>query len=228
MMMVFFRQEQKKWWTPVIWNYLLFDIAMEDCPVINKTYIIYIYDLPIKICKMVIFHYHWLVLQPIGVLGIPGRWWWPGILALTMEWPPCSTSICVIFWGVNPHFCGWMMLDVSMVYLSKKKIGLSNHHFFGLWRGPLKSEQNLFKLAIKMVPGHGRRSILKSARPVPVRIPSWSATSLCLVQIVGVPQSNAKSLGPWGFLMGDPPVPMVVVASPKSWSHESMTCIICG
>ena len=70
---------------------------------------------------MVIFHYHWLVLQPIGVLGIPGRWWWPGILALTMEWPPCSTSICVIFWGVNPHFCGWMMLDVSMVYLSKKK-----------------------------------------------------------------------------------------------------------
>lgn len=72
---------------------------------------------------MVIFHYHWLVLQPIGVLGIPGRWWWPGILALTMEWPPCSTSICVIFWGVNPHFCGWMMLDVSMVYLSKKKLG---------------------------------------------------------------------------------------------------------
>ena len=129
MLMIFFVRNNE-WWTPAIWNYLgHFDIGMEDCPVINKRYIytynIYIYMIYLlKYAKRwfsTFFHYHWLVLQPIGVLGIPGRWWWPGILALTMEWPPCSFYQSVLFLVVQSTFL--RLNDVKCVHgLFVKKI----------------------------------------------------------------------------------------------------------
>ena len=82
---------------------------MEDCPVINKrdiyiyTYNIYIYDLPIKICKTVIFH-----IFPLSLTGASADWSFGDTWEVVMTRNPgvdhgvatvLFLSICVIFSG---------------------------------------------------------------------------------------------------------------------------------